>query len=139
MEHAAITGRRDFLANLAALGAAGLTFLRVMPDFAGGPRTMRTPAFPSWALRAGMWLYDMLAAFRNVHRHRMLGPRAAERWRDGLRREGLHHGLLPLLDVILEQPDGERFIMLALRTTDERIERDKPVSPAFLFAALLWP
>jgi poly(A) polymerase len=55
-----------------------------------------------------------------------------------LRKEGLHHGLLPLLDVILEQPLGERFVMLALRTTDERIRDDKPVSPSFLFAALLW-
>ena len=55
-----------------------------------------------------------------------------------LRKEGLHHGLLPLLDVILEQPLGERFVMLALRTTDERVRDDKPVSPAFLFAALLW-
>jgi poly(A) polymerase len=55
-----------------------------------------------------------------------------------LRKEGLHHGLLPLLDVILEQPLGERFVMLALKTTDERIRADKPVSPAFLFAALLW-
>jgi poly(A) polymerase len=55
-----------------------------------------------------------------------------------LRKEGLHHGLLPLLDVILEQPLGERFVMLALKTTDERIRADKTVSPAFLFAALLW-
>jgi poly(A) polymerase len=57
---------------------------------------------------------------------------------DRLRKEGLHHGLLPLLDVILEQPMGQRFIMLALRNTDERVRADKPVSPAFLFAALLW-
>ncbi|OGA49444.1 MAG: poly(A) polymerase [Betaproteobacteria bacterium RIFCSPLOWO2_12_FULL_62_58] len=55
-----------------------------------------------------------------------------------LRKEGLHHGVLPLLDVILEQPLGERFVMLALKTTDERIQADKSVSPAFLFAALLW-
>jgi poly(A) polymerase len=55
-----------------------------------------------------------------------------------LRKEGLHHGLLPLLDVILEQPLGERFVMLALQTTDERIRSAKPVSPSFLFAALLW-
>ncbi|HEX6004985.1 MAG TPA: polynucleotide adenylyltransferase PcnB, partial [Burkholderiales bacterium] len=55
-----------------------------------------------------------------------------------LRKEGLHHGLLPLLDVILEQPLGERFVMLALQTTDERIRAAKPVSPSFLFAALLW-
>ena len=56
-----------------------------------------------------------------------------------LREEGLHHGLLPLLDVILNQPVGERFIWLALENTDERVRADKPVSPGFLFAALLWP
>ncbi|MDR3212924.1 MAG: polynucleotide adenylyltransferase PcnB [Azoarcus sp.] len=56
-----------------------------------------------------------------------------------LREEGLHHGLLPLLDVILDQPVGERFIWLALENTDERVRTDKPVSPGFLFAALLWP
>ncbi|MFN9389130.1 MAG: polynucleotide adenylyltransferase PcnB [Betaproteobacteria bacterium] len=55
-----------------------------------------------------------------------------------LRAEGLHHGLLPMLDVILEQPMGERFVMLALARTDERVRADKTVSPGFLFAALLW-
>ena len=55
-----------------------------------------------------------------------------------LRDVGLHKGLLPLLDVILEQPLGERFVTLALAQTDERVLADRPVSPAFLFAALLW-
>jgi poly(A) polymerase len=55
-----------------------------------------------------------------------------------LRDVGLHKGLLPLLDVILEQPLGERFVTLALAQTDERVVSDRPVSPAFLFAALLW-
>ncbi|MBL8385446.1 MAG: polynucleotide adenylyltransferase PcnB [Burkholderiales bacterium] len=55
-----------------------------------------------------------------------------------LRDEHLHHGLLPLLDVILEQPLGEKFVMLALQRTDERIGMGKGVSPGFLFAALLW-
>lgn len=55
-----------------------------------------------------------------------------------LREAGLHHGLLPMLDVILEQPMGERFVMLALGETDERVRAGKPVSPAFLFASLLW-
>ncbi|MDA0225122.1 MAG: polynucleotide adenylyltransferase PcnB, partial [Proteobacteria bacterium] len=55
-----------------------------------------------------------------------------------LRAEGLHKGLLPLLDVILDQPLGERFVTLALAQTDERVITDRPVSPAFLFAALLW-
>jgi poly(A) polymerase len=55
-----------------------------------------------------------------------------------LRAEGLHHGLLPLLDVILEQPLGERFVMLALESTDRRVREGKPISPGFLFATLLW-
>ena len=55
-----------------------------------------------------------------------------------LRSEGLHHGLLPLLDVIFEQAMGERFVTLALEQTDSRVRSGKSVSPAFLFAALLW-
>ena len=55
-----------------------------------------------------------------------------------LRARGLHHGLLPMLDIILEQPLGERFITLALKNTDARVLENKPVSPSFLFAILLW-
>ena len=55
-----------------------------------------------------------------------------------LRDEGLHHGLLPLLDVILEQPLGEKFVMLSLANTDDRVRRGKGTSPGFLFATLLW-
>jgi len=55
-----------------------------------------------------------------------------------LRSEGLHHGLLPLMDVVMEQPLGERFVRLALDNTDARIRQGKPVSPGFLFASLLW-
>ncbi len=55
-----------------------------------------------------------------------------------LRAEGLHHGVLPLLDVVLEQPQSERFFTLALSRTDERILSGKSISPSFLFAALLW-
>ncbi|MES1982741.1 MAG: polynucleotide adenylyltransferase PcnB, partial [Pseudomonadota bacterium] len=55
-----------------------------------------------------------------------------------LRAMDLHHGLLPMLDVILEQPMGEKFVMLALQNTDQRIREEKSTSPAFLFAALLW-
>lgn len=56
-----------------------------------------------------------------------------------LRAEGLHHGMLPLLDTILDDPQGERFITAALHNTDQRIHEDRPVSPGFLFASLLWP
>jgi poly(A) polymerase len=55
-----------------------------------------------------------------------------------LRREGLHHGMLPMLDVILEQPDGERFVSLALERTDARVRAERTISPGFLFATLLW-
>jgi len=56
-----------------------------------------------------------------------------------LRAEGLHHGMLPLLDTILDDSTGERFITAALKTTDARILSDRPASPAFLFGTLLWP
>ncbi|HTH94918.1 MAG TPA: polynucleotide adenylyltransferase PcnB, partial [Rhodocyclaceae bacterium] len=55
-----------------------------------------------------------------------------------LRDAGLHHGLLPLLDVILDQPMGEKFVMLSLANTDERVRAGKTTSPGFLFATLLW-
>jgi poly(A) polymerase len=55
-----------------------------------------------------------------------------------LRTNGLHQGLLPLLDVVLEQPSGAAFVQLALDRTDHRVRSGKPVSPSFLFAALLW-
>ncbi len=55
-----------------------------------------------------------------------------------LRAHGLSHGLLPLLDVILEQPLGTRFIDAALANTDARVRDGRAVSPAFLFATLLW-
>lgn len=55
-----------------------------------------------------------------------------------LREEGLHHGLLPLLDVILEQPMGEKFVMLSLANTDARVRAGKSISPSFLFATMLW-
>ena len=55
-----------------------------------------------------------------------------------LRAMHLHHGMLPMLDVILEQPLGEKFVTLALQNTDQRVLDGKQTSPAFLFAALLW-
>lgn len=55
-----------------------------------------------------------------------------------LREQHLHHGLLPMLDVVLEQPMGERFVMLALKNTDVRILSGKSANPSFLFATLLW-
>jgi poly(A) polymerase len=56
-----------------------------------------------------------------------------------LRAEGLHRGMLPLLDTILDDATGGAFITAALNSTDLRIREDRAASPAFLFATLLWP
>lgn len=58
---------------------------------------------------------------------------------EAFRKEGLHHGLLPVLDMMNTESAGEKFMMLALERTDERINAGKKTSPAFLFATLLWP
>jgi len=55
-----------------------------------------------------------------------------------LRHQGLHHGLLPLLEVALKRPERARFVELALNRTDQRIREEKTVSPGFIFSALLW-
>ena len=47
-----------------------------------------------------------------------------------LRADGLHKGLLPLLDVVLEQPGGEHFVELALERTDARVRAARPSAPA---------
>src|SRR5256885_6740695 len=45
----------------------------------------RGARIPAWKLRAGMWLYDLLAAFHNVKMHRWLGRKATQRLEPGLR------------------------------------------------------
>jgi len=47
---------------------------------------------PLWKLAAGMWLYDLLALFRNVKAHRMLGKRAVLEAEPMLRERGLVGG-----------------------------------------------
>lgn len=49
--------------------------------------------------------------------------------------------LLPQLDKLLKQePEGKAFQLAtrALQDTDARVAAEKPVTPAFIFAALLW-
>ena len=49
--------------------------------------------------------------------------------------------LLPQLDKLIKQePEGKAFLLAtkALQNTDARVDADKPVTPAFIFAALLW-
>lgn len=47
---------------------------------------------PRWKLAAGLWLYDLLAAFRNVARHRTLSMAQVVAAEPKLRRSGLRGG-----------------------------------------------
>ena len=55
-----------------------------------------------------------------------------------LQKLGLHDLLLPSLAQLIGDAPAQRFTMLALQRTDERIRDDRGVSPAFLYAALFW-
>ena len=59
-----------------------------------------------------------------------------------LRKQGLHRGVFPILDVVLDEAhrhDGrERFMHLALSDTDRRVEEGRGVAPSFLLSCLLW-
>ncbi|MGA9855911.1 MAG: polynucleotide adenylyltransferase PcnB [Gammaproteobacteria bacterium] len=60
---------------------------------------------------------------------------------ESLRHFGLFARLFACTDAILdteEQGFPHTFIAQALANTDARVNADKPVTPAFLFAALLW-
>ncbi|MDN3523913.1 polynucleotide adenylyltransferase PcnB [Halomonas sabkhae] len=53
------------------------------------------------------------------------------------------YGLFPMLfpetdEAFDELPWADAVIERALASTDERVQQDRPVTPAFLFAALLW-
>ncbi|HEX7547009.1 MAG TPA: glycerol-3-phosphate dehydrogenase/oxidase [Gemmatimonadaceae bacterium] len=52
----------------------------------------RTARIPRWKLVAGLWLYDLLAAFRNVARHRSLSAAQVLAAEPKLKREGLRGG-----------------------------------------------
>jgi poly(A) polymerase len=59
-----------------------------------------------------------------------------------LRRFGLLPHLMPdVATAIAEAPEspGARLLRLGLAGTDQRVRDDKPVTPTFLFAVLLWP
>ncbi len=60
---------------------------------------------------------------------------------EALRSRGLLSGLLPTVDAYLESHPAslvEKLLVQGLRNTDERVLADKPVTPTFLFALLLY-
>ncbi|WP_237055196.1 polynucleotide adenylyltransferase PcnB [Microbulbifer sediminum] len=56
-----------------------------------------------------------------------------------LRDYGLWQHLFPENDIMLGDATALELTRIALRNTDDRIRADKRVTPAFLYAALLWP
>ena len=60
-----------------------------------------------------------------------------------LRELGLFAFLFPDTNRCLDEwdPEGvwERLILAAMDNTDRRLEQDRPVTPAFIYAVLLWP
>ena len=67
---------------------------------------------PAWKLRAGMWLYDVLAAFRNVKNHRWLSPKQVRRVEPALKDRGLTGAAL-YWDA---QTDDARLVLATMRS-----------------------
>src|SRR3989304_5672638 len=93
--------------HLAALAAEPVDLLvgaggdpRPLLPFASPPVWPRSFLFPIhaggrlplWKLAAGLWVYDLLALFRNVRLHRALSKRALLRAEPGLRSHDLKGG-----------------------------------------------
>lgn len=79
------SAERARLLRLAPHLVRPLPFL--FPVYRGGP-------VGRLKLRAGMWLYDLLAGFRNIRRHRMLSAEEVAREEPALRRDGLRGAAL---------------------------------------------
>jgi poly(A) polymerase len=66
---------------------------------------------------------------------------SGERSYEVLRQRGLLAGLLPTVDAYLTAHPGslvEKLLIQGLKNTDSRVQADKPVTPTFLFALLLY-
>jgi len=72
---------------------------------------------------------------------KLLSSGYGERTFEILRQFKVGHFLFPATLECLESSDlpENRLVQLALRNTDRRLAEDKSVTPAFMFAALLWP
>ena len=95
------------------------TLLRIAPHLVR-PLRFLFPVYeggrvPPWRLRAGMWLYDALAAFRNVHWHRWLSPAKALAAEPGLRDRDLRGAAL-YWDA---QTDDARLVVAMLRSATQ--------------------
>ena len=97
------THERRILLGIAPHLVRPLAF--IMPAYAGA-------RVAPWKLRVGMWLYDALAGFHNVRRHRWLAPQEALRADPGLRQKGLRGAAL-YYDA---QTDDARLVIATARS-----------------------
>ena len=92
------------------------TLLRIAPHLVRPMRFLfpiyRGGRVPPWKLRAGMWLYDALAAFRNVHWHRWLSPAKTLAAEPGLRDRDLSGAALYWDG----QTDDSRLVIATIRS-----------------------
>src|SRR5438552_11268890 len=99
----AASHERRVLLTIAPHLVRPLAFL--FPVYRGG-------RLPAWKLRAGMWLYDLLSAFRNVRWHRWLRAKKVRRVEPGLRDRGLIGAAL-YYDA---QADAARLVLATVRS-----------------------
>ncbi len=121
--------REDPVRMLRAIRFAGKLGLTLEPKTAA---PLRDLAFLLTTVPPARLFEEMLKLFQSGY--------AAQTY--ALMREyGLFQELFPLTERGLEEDNAAMGLLLprALENTDRRIAEDKPVTPAFLFAALLWP
>lgn len=63
----------------------------------------------------------------------------AEATYDLMQTHGIFAMLFPEAAPLLQDPTAERLLRTAMANTDRRIANDQPVTPGFLYAAILWP
>ncbi len=92
------------------------TLMRIAPHLVR-PRAFLFPALQGsrlkrWEISAGVWLYDILALFRNVHAHQLLSRRGVLKREPLLRDRGLTGGAL-YWDA---QTDDARLVLATMRS-----------------------
>ncbi len=87
----------------------------------------------------GSLLLDIPAARLYEEALKLFHSGHAETSLQGLREYRLLQYLFPSVVDHLADPVTSKFLELAMQSTDNRVQNDQPITPAFLFAALLWP
>jgi poly(A) polymerase len=99
------------------------------------------PATEAPMSRLGVYLNDVPAARLYEEVLKLFHSGYAVQCYELMRHYGIFGHLFPATEVCLEQEDAgfpRTFVAKGLTNTDNRIAENKPVTPAFLFAVILW-